>query len=831
MVAALIHLALAYKNPDSVLKTTTLSILSLALLVGGCGGGETVTIDSTQPNTAYVEGELLVKFKSGVAQTQAGHIHGWVAATAVEPLGLGIERISLPPDLSVESAQQLYQASPAVAYAEPNYRLRMLETIPNDPGPEFLKQWAHRNSGQDIRGLVGTVGADISSTLAWDLHQGDNSVIVAVIDSGADYLHPDLRANIWSNPDEIPDNGLDDDGNGYRDDVRGWNFVSNNNDPMDDSVDKNGAPLGHGSHVAGIIGAVGNNGLGVSGINWSVRIMPLKFFDARGDGTTADAIKAIEYAVAKGAKVINASYGGLLIDGQPCGTENSQLQATAIAAAGAAGALFVAAASNDGCNNDDFPSYPASYRLPNLLAVAASDPDDYLAWFSNYGPGSVHLAAPGVDIYSTVRQNKYGFLTGTSMATPMVSGLAALLMSYKPTLGMQAVRETLLKSVDSKASLADKISSGGRINAHAALTLDLGTATPFQPSNVTTTRQGSNSVRIDWLDNSGLETGMALERRVGGSGDFSSLASLPADSQSHTDSTVSGEEGSRYDYRLKASNSLGDSPYSNTASAIVKLHTPTQFDFSSDNAGHITLTWQDQSSVETRYEIERKKNGGGYAKIGQTSANAETYVDTLSASGTYTYRVRASNSNASSDYSNTKTFGISFESNKKCFIATAAYGAAWQPEVLTLRHFRDQYLLDNTVGRAFVRFYYWISPPLANLIAQHDSLRAATRALLTPVVWGATLAMAQKPPARPSHQQALVNDELLVKFKAGTTRQQAEALIARQGDSVLDFISGIEVFHIRIRPGQTLEQALKDYAALAQVQYAEPNMRVRAQTP
>ncbi|HJW29376.1 MAG TPA: S8 family peptidase, partial [Saprospiraceae bacterium] len=331
-----------------------------------------------------------------------------------------------------------YMRDPNVEYAEPNFIRYPKNTVPNDPyfNPQ---QWALQNTGTFG---AGTAGADIKMTQAWDITQGSSTVVVAVIDSGVDVNHPDLVNNIWKNPGETScTDGVDNDGNGFIDDCVGWNFADKNNTPFDN--------LGHGTHVAGIIGAVGNNGIGISGMMWSVQIMPLKFIthfgsDICGPGTdfcgsVDDEVAAIQYAIRNGAKIINASYGSSAF---------SLAEFDAINAANNAGVLFIAAAGNGsieqhGDNNDVSPVYPASHRLPNIISVAATDQNDVKATFSNFGPNSVHVAAPGVYILSTIPSSgvsmsfaslctgsfaaDYDFCSGTSMAAPHVTGLAGLL--------------------------------------------------------------------------------------------------------------------------------------------------------------------------------------------------------------------------------------------------------------------------------------------------------------------------------------------------------------------------------------------------------------------
>jgi len=280
-------------------------------------------------------------------------------------------------------------------------------------------------------------------------------VVVAVLDSGVDYTHTDLVGNMWMRPDSIP--AYKDDELGAFNDLHGFNAADNRGDPMDDN--------GHGTHCAGIIGAEGDNNEGITGINWKVEIMPLKFMGRGGFGTTKDAIEAINYAIERkragvNVRVINASWGS---------TMYSKALEDTIRAAGEEGILFVAAAGNSSTNNDNRPHYPSNYNLPNVISVAALDRTDNLASFSNFGVKTVHIAAPGRDILSTWLGDDYREASGTSMASPYVAGLAALILASEPKLSVEKLRERVLKSVDKLDTLNGKVESGGRINAGKAL--------------------------------------------------------------------------------------------------------------------------------------------------------------------------------------------------------------------------------------------------------------------------------------------------------------------------------------------------------------------------
>ena len=354
---------------------------------------------------------------------------------------------------TVPSAMQALSAEPTVVYSEPDYLARPLVSTPNDT--DFGRLWALHNTGQDF----GVPDADIDAPEAWDLSIGSSNVLVAVIDTGIDYTHTDLCANIWINPGEagpLSTNTLDDDGNGFVNDFRGWDFYNDDNDPMDDN--------GHGTHCAGTIGAVGNNVTGVVGVCWQVSLVGLKVFSSEGTviepGVVSDAIDATYYATRLGAKVLSNSWG---VD------DYSQGLRDAIRDAETNGVLYVAAAGNDGEDTDATPEYPASYTNANVVAVASSDRHDELSDFSNYGAGSVDLAAPGSDILSTVPGDAYGLKSGTSMATPHVAGAAALLLAHNSSLSPLELKNALLSNVDTNSAFAGKMVSGGRLNIDRAI--------------------------------------------------------------------------------------------------------------------------------------------------------------------------------------------------------------------------------------------------------------------------------------------------------------------------------------------------------------------------
>ena len=385
--------------------------------------------------------------------------------------------VGLPAGADFNAVRVQLTDDPAVEYAEPDYLLHTV-TIPNDS--RFNSQWALNNTGQS----GGTIDADIDAPEAWEIATGNKNIIVAIVDSGSDVSHSDLAANIWVNTGEIAGNGIDDDGNGYVDDVNGYDFANNDADPFDDTE--------HGAEVSGIIGAVGNNGIGVAGVNWNASMMVLKFISASGSGLTSNAVYAINYAVANGARVINASWGA---------DTYSQFLHDAIAAANDAGVLFVAAAGNGGTDrvgddNDALPFYPASYALPNIISVAATDRNDQLPGFSNYGVTSVDLGAPGVNIISTMTANRYATGSGTSFAAPQVSGAATLVWSHYPSLDAAGVKNRLLANTDPIPSLVGKTVTGGRLNLARAIEEDLTPPAPIADLQVTAV--GGHAVSLRW---------------------------------------------------------------------------------------------------------------------------------------------------------------------------------------------------------------------------------------------------------------------------------------------------------------------------------------------
>ena len=403
----------------------------------------------------YFPDELLVKLTGDVSATQAESLSESLGAISIERLGSSglqgnsadgqwyVAKFNSGTDL--QEVRNTLAENPDVSDVELDY-LVSINFVPNDP--DFNQLWGLNNTGQ----TGGNADADIDAPEAWDIQRGSRDVVVAVVDTGVDYNHPDLTGNLWTNSEEIPNNGIDDDGNGFTDDFYGYDWVNEDGDPIDDN--------NHGTHVAGTIGASGDNNLGVVGVSPNVSIMSLKFLAANGGGSTSDAAKAVIYATDMGADVINASFGG---------GGFSQVMVDALEYANDGGVLFVAAAGNDRNNNDRSPQYPASYDVPNILSVAATDHNNQIASFSNYGERTVDLGAPGVNILSSIPGNQYASFNGTSMASPHVAGAAALLLAEDPSLSPTELKNILMTTADPVSSLQGRTVTGGRLNLNEAI--------------------------------------------------------------------------------------------------------------------------------------------------------------------------------------------------------------------------------------------------------------------------------------------------------------------------------------------------------------------------
>lgn len=612
---------------------------------------------------AYVPGELLVKYRASARTAALEDSRRTRGVSTLHTFkAIRVRHLKLPEGMTVKEALKIYQDDPDIEYAEPNY-VRRASLVPNDP--DFGELWGLQN---------------VDATAAWDTQTGSSTVVVAVLDTGADWDHEDLSANIWNNDDEA-ENGADSDGNGYTDDIRGWDFVNNDNDPDDDH-----SGTYHGTHVSGTIGAVGDNKVGVTGVNWSVSIMPLKILDAMGDGFVSDEIDAINYAVANGVNIINATFSG---------GSYSQSEHDAVNSARAAGVLFVAAAGNDGQDNGDIPAYPASYDLDNVIAVAATDQNDTMAWFSNYGATSVDVAAPAVNIYSTKAGDMYQYMSGTSMATPHVAGLAALIWAENVGFSHDQVKNRILNGVDVLPALTGTVLMAGRINANNSINPPANA--PDGPSDLQAVSASASRIELGWTDHASDESGFKIARATASGGLFSHVATVAADVGSYADTGLI--DGMSYDYRVRAFNAAGDSAPSED-NATTPLAAPTNLSANVVSSSRIDLSWTDHSTVESGFRIEQKTGAGGtYTETAVVATDVNTYSSTrLEASTTYYYRVKAYEGTLDSAYSNEASAGTRAASSGSggsgdggsapapvatgdsgggggCFICTAFHGA------------------------------------------------------------------------------------------------------------------------------------------------------------
>lgn len=439
---------------------TKLSIITLALLP--ClAAAKLPDVNSTTQKVTASSDSIIVKYKKNASPEMRKQARSLVKAkisdlnndeiddnfTSLFSGRLAKFKIS---GMSAKEAIERLKSHQAIEYVEPDYRVSIANAT-NDPRFEDL--WGLNNEGQ----TGGTVDADIDAPEAWSISTGSRDIVVGVIDTGVDYSHPDLAANAWVNSGEIAGDGIDNDGNGYIDDVHGINAITDAGDPMDDE--------GHGTHVSGTIGASGNNGVGIVGVNHDVSIAGCKFLAADGTGSTSGAIKCIDYMVGLknsgvNLRVLNNSWGG---------GGYSQALADAITASEQADILFVAAAGNDAVDNDVNPHYPSNYENDNVLSIASTDSRDNMSGFSQWGLTSVDMGAPGSAILSTIPGGGYASYSGTSMATPHVAGAAALVLSVNPDLTSLELKELLMSSGDANAALNGKTVAGTRLNVNQAV--------------------------------------------------------------------------------------------------------------------------------------------------------------------------------------------------------------------------------------------------------------------------------------------------------------------------------------------------------------------------
>ena len=432
----------------------------------------TLSIANAEP--AYVPNQLIVQFNSPTVSAKVRDwTHSEIGATADldrrEKLVPGMDLVTIPETLSMEKALAFYNKRNEVKFVHPNFKggsvtgwpsslpmseseaLKIMEEDSDSEypvnDPMFGDQWSLFNNGRD-----GTKRADLGALEAWEIATGSREVIVAVVDTGVDPRHVDIMTNLWVNEGEIPEDGIDNDGNGYIDDIHGYNMI--------DRFGFTNDTLGHGTHVSGSIGAVTDNGIGIAGVNWNIRIMALKTVPNNSNETDADVIESFMYAANHGARVINCSFGKY---------ESGIAVQEAIDEVGRMGVVVVAAAGNDATNNDTRPHYPSNFESSNLISVAATTSFDKAPFWTNFGPTTVDLGAPGSTVLSTTPDNFYAFYSGTSMATPHVSGAAALILSIRPDLSPEEVKELLMSTVTPIDDLRGAVVSEGRLNLGAAM--------------------------------------------------------------------------------------------------------------------------------------------------------------------------------------------------------------------------------------------------------------------------------------------------------------------------------------------------------------------------
>lgn len=461
------------KNPMNTLrryKWFTLAIVMAITLLGVQSANAiydpndpNVTYDPNDPNN-YVEGQLLIRFEPigmgeyGTYDSVLEAAGGGDVLESYDSLVPKLYLVDLPEGMTVDANMAQYNNAEGIMYAVPNHKYQVQATTPNDTYFSYL--WGMHNTGQTVNGKSGTADADIDAPEAWDTAISASSIVVAVIDTGVDYGHEDLAGNMWTNANS----------------EHGYDFVNDDNDPMDD--------YGHGTHCAGTIGALGNNGKGVVGVCWEVQIMAVKVFNQFGGGKESHIIDGIKYAVDNGADIMSNSWGGRFP--KPPDPRFPQALYEAVQAAEFAGVVFVASAGNDGIDNDTnpYPAYPASFDLDGIISVMATDQDDVRSVWnpwrsSNYGADTVDLAAPGSNIYSCKKSGGYWFAGGTSMACPHVSGACALYLAEKPGSDIEDVKNSVLDSVDDKDL---PCVSEGRLNLDALLDVNDGNSNDIDPA-------------------------------------------------------------------------------------------------------------------------------------------------------------------------------------------------------------------------------------------------------------------------------------------------------------------------------------------------------------
>jgi thermitase len=641
-------------------------ILTLLVLVLAVVASRSSIVETQSPAAEFVAGELLIQFQPGTTAADRAEARSWVGALRRELLrgnGNGELEVARVPSRAVQQAVALLRQHPAVRYAEPNWIYRHQATSDESYYTTGLL-WGMYGDATNPANQFGSQAGE-----AWAAgNTGNASVAVGVIDEGIDFNHPDLAANIWTNLVEAAGAaGVDDDDNGYVDDLHGWDFSQNNNSIYD------GAPGNdtdaHGTHVSGTIGGVGGNTQGVAGVNWNVTLISAKFLGPSG-GSLANAIKAIDYIIdlktRHGLNIVatNNSWGG---------GGFSQGLLDAIVRGANAGILFIAAAGNGnvagiGINNDSTPHYPSTYNTTAgagydaVIAVASITSTGAKSGFSNYGRTSVDLGAPGSGIWSTTPNNTYSSFSGTSMATPHVTGAVAMYASLHPGASALDIKTAVLNSAIATptSSLTSITVTGGRLNIGQFAGAPPASAPANAPSGLTATAVSSSEINLTWADNSNDEDGFEIHRCQGtGCTNFALVATVASDATGYSNTGLPAN--TLYRYEVRAYNSGGTSGFSNIAEATTQQTAgppaaPTSLTATAGpGAGVISLGWSHNLTNEDGFRIERciGPSCTNFEPIAQTGANAATYKDQDRTSGRwYRYRVRAFNAQGDSAYSN-----------------------------------------------------------------------------------------------------------------------------------------------------------------------------------
>ncbi|MCG5510767.1 S8 family serine peptidase [Ectothiorhodospira lacustris] len=726
-------------------------ILCLCLLAPALSGQESASsqhhqgdavIPLTRDDMAVEADDILIRLRD---ETTAFVIATHRDALGPRTLRRGWRRAQIPPGMDLESAILWYRQQPGVAHAEPNYRIRLTALYPNDP--LFSDQWALFDTENPHH---------VRAPGAWGLSTDATQIVVGVLDSGIDHGHEDLRDSIWQNPN--PQTEADCPGRRseglecYPDDHNGWSFVSNRsaNPPGNDAMDDNG----HGTHVAGIIGARGDNALGITGISWQASLLPLKFLAADGTGHVSDAVEAIYYAAEAGrAHIINASYEY---------RGNSQAEYEAIAYAREQGVILVAAAGNSGLDLDQSPVFPAAHRLDNIIVVSASTRTGTRLRSSNFGADTVHLSAPGQDILSTWPTTRncsnspaagYCRQTGTSMAAPMVTGAAALLWAHDPALtraDWKRVRERVLLTV-APTEPPHPTLTGGLLDLSALLHTDPATLPPFQPTHLQGTGT-SSGVQLEWLNNSPrtdyLEIQRCLRHQTAEgrceTNDFLPLVTQ-ADGQltQYLDSSATLSEATAYEYRIRAGNNAGLSSWSPALSLETPPLPPSELTVESTGQG-IRLRWRNHPEHAEHaqwLQLDRRIGNSAYQALARLSPQANTYLDPVGDMGNVQLRYRlcaGHDATGCSEYlfsravstvpgNDGRTRDASSDDRERCLVSAALGGsrhARAETALAELRRFRDEKLAATDWGRQIIARYYHISPTLVRWMDRHAALES-----------------------------------------------------------------------------------------------------------